>query len=136
LIRYARKQDIGNIIFRRYGTDEGDCAKCSLREKCLKKPEAKSWHLAIAVGKREPILSDEITKKIDRPEGRRIYARRMKIVAPVFTNIRTHKRLERFTLRGKIKVNIQWLLYCIVLNIGKIAVFGTVRGGGQIEKRR
>ncbi len=126
LMRYAREHKIGNIIFRRYGADEGDCAKCSLREKCLKTPEAKSRHLAIAVGKREPSLSEEMIKKIDTPEGRRIYARRMKIVEPVFANIRTHKRLDRFTLRGKIKVNIQWLLYCIVHNIGKIAVFGTV----------
>jgi hypothetical protein len=28
--------------------------------------------------------------------------------------------LDRFTLRGKRKVNTQWLLYCIVHNIGKI----------------
>lgn len=128
LMRYAREHKIGNIIFRRYGADEGDCAKCSLREKCLKTPGAKSRHLAIAVGKHEPSLSEEMIKKIDTPEGRRIYARRMKIVEPVFANIRTHKRLDRFTLRGKIKVNIQWLLYCIVHNIGKIAVFGTVWG--------
>ena len=50
----------------------------------------------------------------------------MKIAEPVFANIRTHKRLDRFTLRSKIKVNIQWLLYCIVHNIGKIAVFKTI----------
>ena len=55
-----------------------------------------------------------------------VYSRRMKIVEPVFSNIRTHKRLDRFTLRGKIKVNIQGLLYCIVDNIGKIAVFGVI----------
>ncbi len=126
LRRYARVHKIGNTIFRRYGADERDCANCSLREKCLQTPEAKSRHLAIAVGKNEPSLSQEMIQKIDTPEGRRIYARRMKIVEPVFANIRTHKRLDRFTLRGKIKVGIQWLLYCIVHNIGKIAVFGTV----------
>jgi hypothetical protein len=135
LMCYSREHNIGNNIFRRYGAYEGDCAKCSLREKCLKTPEAKSRHLAIAVGKREPSLSEEMIKKIDTPEGRRIYARRMNIVELVFANIRTHKRLDRFTLSGKIKVNIQWLLYCIVHNIDKIAVFGTVRGGGQIGKR-
>jgi Transposase DDE domain. len=124
LNRYARVHKIGNNIFRRYGADEGDCVNCLLRQKCLRTPKAKSRHLAIAVGKYEPTLSEEMIKKIDTPEGRRIYARRMKIVEPVFANIRTHKRLDRFTLRGKIKVSIQWLLYCIVHNIGKIAVFG------------
>jgi transposase len=126
LRRYARVHKIGNIIFRRYGADEKDCANCFLREKCLRTPGAKSRHLAIAVGKYEPSLSGKMIKKIDTPEGRKIYSRRMKIVEPVFANIRTHKRLDRFTLRGRIEVNIQWLLYCIVHNIGKIAVFGTV----------
>lgn len=125
LRRYARVHKIGNNIFRRYSADERDCGDCSLKQKSLQTPKAKSRHLAIAVGKYEPSLSEEMIKKIDTPEGRRIYARRMKIVEPVFANIRTHKRLDRFTLRGKIKVNIQWLLYCIVHNIGKIAVFGT-----------
>ncbi len=117
---------IGNTIFRRYADDEKDCANCLLRQKSLQTPEAKSRHLAIAVGKKEPNISEEMIQKIDTPEGRRIYARRMKIVEPVFANIRTHKRLDRFTLRSKIKVNIQWLLYYIVHNIGKIAVFGTI----------
>jgi hypothetical protein len=32
--------------------------------------------------------------------------------------------MNRFTLRGKIKVNIQWLLYCIVHNMGKLLTRG------------
>jgi len=32
----------------------------------------------------------------------------------------------RFTLRGKKKVNIQWNLFCMVHNIGKIAKFGAM----------
>ncbi len=31
------------------------------------------------------------------------------------------KRMDRFTVRGRQKVNIQWRLYCLVHNIGKIA---------------
>jgi hypothetical protein len=30
-----------------------------------------------------------------------------------------NKKMDRFSLRGKKKVNIQWLLYCMVHNIGK-----------------
>jgi hypothetical protein len=41
-----------------------------------------------------------------------------------FASIRTHKRMNRFGLKGKIKVNIQWLLYCMVHNIEKIANYG------------
>ncbi|MCK4376831.1 MAG: transposase [Actinomycetia bacterium] len=32
--------------------------------------------------------------------------------------------MDYLTLRGKVKVNIQWLLYCIVHNIGKIGDYG------------
>ena len=62
--------------------------------------------------------------KMDTERGRKLYSHRIAIAEPVFANIRTQKRLDRFTLRGKVKVNIQWLLYCMVHNIEKIANFG------------
>jgi hypothetical protein len=64
-------------------------------------------------------------EKIDTPHGRDMYSRRMGIVEPVFANIRYCKGLNRFTLRGKNKVNIQWLLYCCVHNIEKTLKAGT-----------
>jgi hypothetical protein len=64
-----------------------------------------------------------MAEKVNSEKGRKIYPRRMAIAEPVFANIRVQKRLDRFTLRGKIKVNIQWLLYCIVHNIEKIASY-------------
>jgi hypothetical protein len=63
--------------------------------------------------------------KIDTVEGRSTYSKRLGIVEPVFGNIRARKRLDRFTLRGRIKVNIQWMLYCLVHNIEKVLHFGT-----------
>ena len=59
-------------------------------------------------------------QKIDTVEGRRMYGRRLGTVEPVFGHLRTHKRLDRFTLRSKPKVNAQWLLYCLVHNITKL----------------
>ncbi len=49
------------------------------------------------------------------PKGRKIYPQRIAIVEPVFANMETHKGMDHFTLRGKVKVNIQWLLYCMIL---------------------
>ena len=63
-------------------------------------------------------------KKIDTEEGRQIYSERMKIVEPVFVNLRIQKGMDYLTWRGKVKVDIQWLLYCIVHNIGKIGGSG------------
>lgn len=63
-------------------------------------------------------------KKIDSVKGRFLYSRRMGIVEPVFGNITSTLGLNRFSLRGKIKVNIQWLLFCMVHNLGKIHRYG------------
>lgn len=53
--------------------------------------------------------------------------RRFATVAPVFGNLRGNKRLHRFTLRGKTKVDGQWKLYCMMHNIEKLANHGYVR---------
>jgi hypothetical protein len=48
----------------------------------------------------------------------------MAIGKPVFADIRTQKRLDHFTLRTQARVDIPWLLYCIVYNLAKITNFG------------
>jgi hypothetical protein len=63
--------------------------------------------------------------KIDTPQGRAIYSRRLGTVEPVFANIGARKGMNRSTLRGTRKVNIQWKLYCIVHNLEKIGRYGT-----------
>jgi hypothetical protein len=50
--------------------------------------------------------------------------RRFATVEPVCGNLRGSKRLSRFTLRGRIKVDGQWKLYCLVRNIEKLAHHG------------
>ncbi|MBI5954782.1 MAG: transposase, partial [Chloroflexi bacterium] len=52
-----------------------------------------------------------------------VYARRLGIVEPVFANICVQKRMYHFTLRSKLKVDVQWRLFALVHNIGKIHVF-------------
>ena len=58
--------------------------------------------------------------KIDTPEARAIYGVRLAIVEPVLGNLRAQKRLDRFTLRGQIKVNIPWRLSWLVHNMEKL----------------
>jgi transposase len=120
----ARRHKIGNNIYRRYEADEVDCAACPLREKCLQHAETRRKHLAVYVEPAHTTLSQQMITKIDTPEARKIYGQRLAIVEPVFGNIRSQKRLDRLTLRGKIKVNIQWMLYCMVHNIEKIVHYG------------
>jgi CelD/BcsL family acetyltransferase involved in cellulose biosynthesis len=63
-------------------------------------------------------------RKIDTDAGRYQYSRRLGTVEPVFANICSARGLRRFSHRGRRKVNAQWLLYCMVHNIGKLARFG------------
>ncbi|MEW6716938.1 MAG: transposase [Chloroflexota bacterium] len=64
--------------------------------------------------------------KIDTDQGKQIYARRLAIVEPVFANTCVQKRLDRFTLRTKAKVDVQWRLFALAHNIGKIHNYGLV----------
>ena len=108
-----------------YQAPKKACLSCELRAKCLRKPnKTESRQVAIFYGKRPGSLTDKMKEKIDTPEGRKTYSKRLGIVEPVFGNIRACKKMNRFTLRGKIKVNTQWTLYCIVHNIEKICNYG------------
>jgi len=124
LKRKVRKVIRDGIIARRYAADEADCRDCKLRSQCLRGKKAKRRSLDVPTGWVSGNLTKKMAEKIDREEGRNIYHQRIAIVEPVFANIKSMKRLDRFTLRSKIKVNIQWVLYCMVHNIEKIANYG------------
>jgi hypothetical protein len=86
--------------------------------------------VAIFVGRSKqtpPSYLDLMKQKIDTPEGRYQYSRRMGIVEPVFANICSALGLTRFSLRGRKKVDIQWKLYCMVHNLLKIHRYGALR---------
>jgi len=69
-------------------------------------------------------LHRKMKKRIDSAEGRSRYGRRFATVEPVFGNLRYNKGLDRFTLRGRKKVDAQWKLFCLVHNIEKLAHHG------------
>ncbi len=69
-------------------------------------------------------FESEILGEVHTLKGRKMYSKRMGIVEPVFGNIRSQKRMDRFTLRGQVKVGLQFMLYCVVHNIEKVANYG------------
>jgi transposase len=109
---------------------ERDCGPCGQRQQCLRTPEkTKVRQVAYLQGKRDapPSQTALMKAKIDSPEGRQMITRRFATVEPVFGNLRANKRLDRFTLRGRRKVDGQWKLYCLVHNIEKLAHSGLGR---------
>jgi hypothetical protein len=101
-----------------------DCQGCERKHRCLKKPDSGKGRSVSLFGRALVDDNDpgqKMRQAIDSPQGRALYSRRIATVEPVFANIRHHKRMSRFTLRGKAKVSTQWQLYCLVHNIEKIA---------------
>jgi len=124
LHRIAKKVISYGMIYRRYMANREDCLNCALKDRCVMGKILRGRYLSIPVGAVPGNLLKEMAEKVDTERGREIYHQRIGIVEPVFANIRAVKGLDRFTLRGKIKVNIQWVLYCMVHNIGKIMSYG------------
>ena len=103
------------------------CLRCELRSKCLRSPKSPARQVAkIDPGIRHKRKSavQRMIERFDTLRGRHFYRQRMGTAEPVFGDIRDALGLDRFTLRGRKKVDAQWKLYCTVHNIGKLARHG------------
>ncbi len=107
-----------------YSAKITDCRDCKLRSKCLRNPDTKARQVHTFHVRKSPKILEDMRNKIDSVYGKYIYMKRMQIVEPVFANIRSTRKLDKFSLRSKVKVNIQWNLFAIVHNIGKIFKYG------------
>jgi hypothetical protein len=95
-----------------------DFAACPLKTRCLSKPITARRYVSVQVDTRQLNLIDEMKAKIDTEQGKRIYTRRRGIA-----NVCVHKRMNRFALQTKLKVDVQWGLFAPVHNIGRIHTF-------------
>ena len=73
--------------------------------------------------KEKPDVLQQMKDKIDSPEGRRIYSKRLGTAEPPFGHMQ-EMGLTRFSLRGQDKVNGQWRLMCSLHNLKKIHRYG------------
>jgi transposase len=109
------------------------CRVCHIQNRCMRNPDAVNkpkghGRIASFILKRnkQTNYTDWMKQRVDSQEGKQIYSHRMSVVEPVFGNIGTNKKLNRFSLRSKKKVQGQWRLYCMVHNIEKIMNYGTI----------
>ncbi len=106
---------------------------CALRAACLRTPDTTPVRNVAFLRERVQVATvpppkdthtTRMQQRLDTPAGRAAYGRRFATVEPVFGNLRYNKRLDRFTLRGRTKVNGQWQLFCLVHNIEKLTNAG------------
>ncbi len=121
----------------RFRGAERNCVPCSHRDRCLRAPEkTRTRQVEFFQGNAATTPeshTDRMKKRIDSPEGRVRYGERFATVEPVFGNLRYNKGLDRFTLRGKAKVDAQCKLFCLVHNIEKLAHHGYAQSRSEVE---
>ena len=128
LYRKGARNVTGDHVGEHFRGAKRDCGPCTLRAQCLRTPQTTPVrNVAFFRGRVSTARVNhtaQMRARIDTPNGRARYAQRFGAVEPVFANLRANKRLDRFTLRGRTKVDTQWKLYCLVHNIEKLAHAG------------
>lgn len=108
-----------------------DCRDCPIKNECMRNPppanlrDGHGRQVSITYHTRQS-ATQWMQKRVDSKLGKKIYGHRMSVVEPVFGNIGTNKGLNRFSLRGKEKVQGQWRLFCLVHNIEKVSNYGHI----------
>jgi hypothetical protein len=129
LYRNGNNINVHGFVGMKFRGAKSVCGPCPLRQRCFKRPEkTETKQMTIFIGRSDAVKDSPIEKmrrKFDTFFGRFIYNKRIAIIEPVFANLK-NKGLDRFTLRGKKKVNTQWQLFSLVHNIERIAHAGAV----------
>ena len=128
LYRKGARNVTGDHVGEHFRRAKRDCGPCALRPQCLRTPNTTPvrnvafFHGRVTAS--DVNYSARMRERIDAPDGRAQYAQRFAAVEAVFGNLRVNMRLDRFTLRGRGRVDTPWKLYCLVHNIEKLAHAG------------
>jgi hypothetical protein len=128
LYRSGYNVTVKNFKAIKFKGPQSACLPCELRSQCLRHPDRTDIRQVAfftgrsATGKER--FTEKMKRKIDTTIGRAIYGMRLAVSEPPFAHIRSILGLDRFSLRGKRKVNIQWNLFCIVHNLKKVHRYG------------
>jgi hypothetical protein len=123
----------GNVVVKgrramKFRGRKTDGRSCELRERCLRHPDRTEARQVSffqgSMASKPETFTQKMKRKIDSIQGRRIDNRRLGTAEPVFGNICSTLGRDRFTLRGKRKVNTQWLFYGVVHNLLKVHRYG------------
>jgi hypothetical protein len=120
-LSYKGRVKLNRNSGEKYQAKSSDCKECPLQRQRIASRGGKSPKRTLYIVDRSEgeNLCEEMRKKIDGAKYRALYGRRMQIIEPCFSDMSYCKGMDRFSLGTKIKVNIQWMLYCMVHNIGK-----------------
>ncbi|WP_119396541.1 IS1182 family transposase [Salinibius halmophilus] len=128
--RHKRPNEDGHV-FAHFSGRMSQCKNCDLKAKCMHNPKSaekrkgKGRQVAFMIERAESVLG-WMQERVDSEQGKAIYGHRMSVIEPVFANLGTQKGLDRFSLRGRDKVDSQWKLFAIIHNIEKLYKYGNL----------
>ena len=105
----------GRPSVNQYVAAPADCADCPLRARCLKPDED---HRRLQAKDRRS--AGAMRFKLRQSHARRRYARRKAIVEPVFGQLKGARGFTTLSLRGLARAAGEYLLACLVHNLGKL----------------
>lgn len=124
LYRSGTRVLIRNHEATKFKGPKGACVPCHLRSQCLRHPERTEVRQVAYFHGRSPqapeTYIEKMKRKIDSAVGQLMYSKRISTAEPPFAHIRHILGLNRFSLRGKKKVNCQWLLFCTIHNLKRL----------------
>lgn len=104
----------GKQILKRIYYNKTACKVCSMKAQCTKTKSRIMYRFI------DEELMEAMKAKMRTTAGYAHYKKRMKIVEPVFGNIKWNKRFTRFSFRGLARANAQFLMMTCIHNIEKI----------------
>jgi transposase len=81
----------------------------------------------------EAVAAAAMRVRLATAAGRRVYAQRKSTVEPVVGQVKEGRGLRRFLLRGLVKVDAEWTLWCLGHNLGKL--LGALRADATLRGR-
>ena len=124
LYRNGNRVRVNNHEATKFKGPNKACVPCHLRSQCLRHPERTEVRQVAYFHGRSPkapeTYIDKMKRKIDSAVGQLMYSKRIAIAEPPFAQIRHIMGLDRLSLRGKKKVNCQWLIFCAVHNLKRL----------------
>lgn len=100
--------------YRLYQCD--DCPSCPLLDRCV---AGKRPRRTVSRDEHER-LREQMTERLNSPEGRKQYARRMHVAETPFAFLKQVMGIRQFLHRGLEKVRIEWTWACCGMNLMKL----------------
>lgn len=121
----GKKMDLKKVKYRNHETKPTQwiyecqaCLECPFQRECVKS-QSKSGKRTMTRTEGDPIR-ESMRTKVQSDEGKAIYRQRKAIVEPVFGQLKECQGLRQFHLRGKEKVEGEFVLLALSHNLRKL----------------